>query len=104
MSNVPSKTKIKNFRKKMYDLLEKEVQVRKDMKHLYDQFMVDAKDDRVAKRHVLNAYFSVQKFRLAKILAERLEFHPFFGMNTMIDADYDDEEFEDDSDLFGDND
>ena len=96
----PTKMKVKNFQKKLYRLLEAEVQARADMRHLYDQFMVDVKDDRVARRHVLHAYFQVQKFRLSKILAHRLEFHPFFGQNRMIDSDFGDNfEVEDDNDL-----
>ena len=99
-TKTPTKTKVKNFQKKLYQLLEAEVQARIDMRGLYDQFMVDVKDDRIARRHVLHAYFQVQKFRLSKILAQRLEFHPFFGHNRMIDADFGDSfEVEDDNDL-----
>jgi len=34
-----------------------------------------------ARRHAQQSYFSLQKKRIRKLTAERLEFHPFWGAN-----------------------
>ena len=101
MNKTPTKAKVKNFQKKLYALMEREMQARVDMRELYDKFMLDVKDERVARRHVLHAYFQVQKFRLAKILARRLEFHPMFGNSARILLD---SNFGDDQEDINDND
>lgn len=78
----PSKVKLKNFRAKIKDLGDQELQIRASMKHLYAQLMLDAEDDKVGLRHVQQAYFQIQKYRIFKLLQERLEFHPFFGIGS----------------------
>ena len=101
----PGKVKIKNFRKKLKELSDSELKLRADMKHLYDQFTLDVRDDEVALRHVRLAFYEIQKYRIRALLEERMEFHPFFGANIRSShyfAQFDDEEdhegFEDEGD------
>lgn len=61
--------------------MEKELALRNDLKHLYDSFLLDAQDKVTAKRYAQQAYFSIQKQRIRKLMAERMEFHPFWGAN-----------------------
>jgi len=89
---VPSKTKIKNFRRKVDDILAKEIKLRKDLRRLYDQFILDVEDDELAITHVRQAYFHIQKKRVRELMAERLRFHPFFSANS------EEEEYEEDDD------
>lgn len=94
----PSKTKVKNFRKKIFDLLNEELELRAQIKRLYDQFILDAKDDPIAIRHVRQAYFEIQKYRITKLINDRMEFHPFFtanpfkSMEEMLGGDDEDDE------------
>ena len=81
----PSKQRIKKFRKQIYDILTQELELRKDIRHLYDQFMLDIDVDKMAMRHVRQAYYSIQKRRILLIMKERFEFHPFFSANTIIE-------------------
>lgn len=76
-----SRTKIASFVQKTKEILDKELSLRADLKHLYDKFILDAQDKVSAKRYAQQAYFSIQKSRIRKLLAERLEFHPFWGVN-----------------------
>lgn len=100
MSN-PSKTKLKNFRRKILDLTTQELELRAQMKRLYDQFTLDVSDDDLALRHVRQAYYGVQKYRLQKKLQEIFEFHPFFGANPMSGQFFEDfeEHNEEDDDI-----
>jgi hypothetical protein len=91
----PSTQKVKNFRRKIFDLTEQELEIRAQMKRLYDQFCLDAQDDELALRHVRQAYYQIQKYRIQKRLSEIMEFHPFFGANPLSGAFGDDEEEED---------
>ena len=83
----PSKTKIKNFRKRIFDIANEELELRAQLKRLYDQFILDAEGDPVAIRHVRQAFFEGQKYRVAKLLQERMEFHPFFTCNPYKSLD-----------------
>ena len=83
----PSKTKIKNFRKKIFDIANQELELRAQLKRMYDQFILDAEDDPNAIRIVRQAYFEGQKYRVAKLLEERMEFHPFFTSNPFKSLD-----------------
>ena len=83
MAKPPSKTKIKNFRRKMKEINDQELELRASLKGMYDQFVLDVGDSEIALRHVRQAYFQIQKYRLQRQLAERMEFHPFFGMNPL---------------------
>jgi hypothetical protein len=74
-----SKIKIRNFRRKIKEINDEELNSRSRLKSLYDQFVLDVGDPEMALRHVRLAFFQIQKFRLHQQLAERLEFHPFFG-------------------------
>jgi hypothetical protein len=78
---IPSKTKLKNFRSKIKDVLDQELALRRQVKRLYEQFMLDVDDDAMAQRHVRQIYFQIQKHRVAQLMKERLEFHPFFTAN-----------------------
>lgn len=62
-------------------MLKAELALRNELKYLYDQFILDARDNENAKRYVQQAYFSIQKERIRKLINERLEFHPFWGAN-----------------------
>ena len=55
--------------------------LRDELRHLYDSFLLDAKDQTIAKRYAQQAYFSIQKQRIRKLVADRMEFHPFWGAN-----------------------
>ncbi len=96
----PSKTKLKNFRAKIKELGDQELEIRASMKRLYAQLILDADDDRVGLRHVQQAYFQIQKYRIFKMMQERLEFHPFFGASN-IDylSQYDDDDDDDDDEI-----
>jgi len=59
--------------------MEKELALRNDLKYLYDAFLLDAQDKAIARRYAQQAYFSIQKQRIRKLMEERLEFHPFWG-------------------------
>jgi hypothetical protein len=75
------KTQLKNLREKIKAIIDQELQLRVELKGLYDQAVVDAKCDKIALRYVRYAYFEAQKERLQKIINDRLEFHPFFTAN-----------------------
>ncbi len=81
MDNKMSRTKIASFVQKTREILDQELTLRASLKHLYDQFILEAQDKVSAKRYAQQAYFSIQKARLRKLMAERLEFHPFWGAN-----------------------
>lgn len=98
MSKKPSTLKIKNFRRKIFELTEQELELRAQMKRLYDQFVLDAQDDEMALRHVRQAYYQIQKYRIQKRMAELMEFHPFFGANPLSSAMFEDGDEEEDSD------
>lgn len=96
MSKPVSKAKIHNFRKKLYDITEQELELRAQMKRLYDQFSLDVGDDEIALRHVRQAFYQVQKHRVHQRLVELMEFHPFFGAHPMSSDLFEEEEEEDD--------
>lgn len=95
----PSKVKLRNFRAKIKDLGDQELQIRASMKHLYDQLMLDAEDDKIGLRHVQQAYFQIQKYRIFKMMQDRLEFHPFFGVRNAEYLDQFDDEDDDEDDI-----
>ena len=67
------------------------------MKQLYEQFVLDAGDSEVALRHVKQVYFQIQKHRINSRIQEMMEFHPFFGINTL--SNHFDEQEDDEDDL-----
>ena len=81
MENKMSRTKIAAFSQKVKELLERELALRGELKHLYDKFILEAEDKVSARRYAQQSYFSLQKQRIRKLMAERLEFHPFWGSN-----------------------
>jgi len=100
MTKPPSKVKIKNFRRKMKEISDQELELRSQLKSLYTQFVLDVGDSKIALRHVRVAFFQVQKHRLQKELAECLEFHPFFGAHpdsSFFSDDLDDEDDDEDN-------
>ncbi len=96
MTKPVSKIKIKNFRKRIKEVNDQELDLRRSLKLLYDQFVLDVGDTEIALRHVRQAYFQIQKYRVQCQLAERMEFHPFFGMNPMSSHYF--QQFDDDED------
>ncbi len=81
MEKKISKAKITQFTQKVREIMSRELELRSEIKHIYDQFLLDAEDKVIARRYAQQAYFSIQKERLKKLVAERLEFHPFWGAN-----------------------
>lgn len=79
--NKMSRAKIASFSQQVTAILEKELALRAELKHLYDKFIYEAEDKVSARRHAQQSYFSLQKKRVRKLMAERLEFHPFWGAN-----------------------
>ena len=79
--NKMSRTKLAAFSQRTKEILSQELALRAELKHLYDKFILDAEDKVSARRYAQQAYFSLQKSRLRKLMAERLEFHPFWGAN-----------------------
>ena len=65
----------------MSQILDQEITLRADLKRLYEQFILDAEDQTIAKRYVQQAYYAFSKRRMRKLIAERVEFHPFWGAN-----------------------
>jgi hypothetical protein len=92
---IPSKVKLRNFRSRIEAILTQELQLRADVKRMYDQFVLDVGDDNLALRHVRQAYFQIQKRRMAAIQDEYLEFHAFFGANLMSGTEGEAEEEDD---------
>lgn len=88
----PSKQKLRNFRKKINDILTRELELREEIRRLYRQFELDIDDEPIALRHVRQAYFSIQKKRIAKLMRERMEFHPFFSANSFEEVEEDSED------------
>jgi hypothetical protein len=95
---IVSKIKLRNFQRKIKELGEQELELRAQMKQLYDQFILDVGDSEMALRHVRLAFFQIQKWRVHEQLAERLEFHPFFGASPESSHYYQEFEDEDDDD------
>lgn len=97
-----SRLRLKNFRNKIKSINDKELALRAQLKSLYDQFVLDVEDNEIALRYVRQAFFQIQKYRVQKQLAERMEFHPFFGANPMSSRYFKefDEDVDDDDDLF----
>jgi len=100
MTKPPSKQKIKNFRIRIKEINDQELELRAQLKQLYEQFTLDVGDSEMALRHVRQAFFQIQKFRIRQQLEERMEFHPFFGSNPLSSHDLQqfDEELDDDDD------
>jgi len=79
MSDSPvNLTRLKKFKKEITTILSKELQLRADIKKLYEQFSLDVSDDRLSLRYLRQTYFQAQKERMAILNKEKLEFHPFF--------------------------
>lgn len=96
MAREISKAKIKNFKQKIKDINDQELELRASLKTLYDQFVLDVGDSEIALRHVRQAYFQIQKYRIQIQIEELMEFHPFFGMNPL--SSHDSQQWEDDDD------
>ena len=97
MDNKPlSKIKVRNFRSKILDITNQELDLRAQMKHLYDQLVLDAGDSEIALRHARQAFYQIQKYRLAKRMEELMEFHPFLGANPLSSSWFQENEEEDD--------
>lgn len=93
-------TKIKNFRARVAKALEQELAAREEIKRLYAVFAADAGDDQMTLRQVRQVYYQIQKHRITKLLAERMEFHPFFTMQPFnAGPDFVEEDGEDDDEL-----
>lgn len=90
------KAKIKSFRNKIHRLVEQELELRTQAKLLYAQLMAESGDEKMALRHVRQAYFQIQKYRITKLLEDRLEFHPFFTASPFKASDLFEEDSEDD--------
>jgi len=86
---TPSKQKINSFRNKIDAILTQELELREKIRRLYRQFALDVDDEDIALRHVRQAYYSIQKKRVNKLMAERLEFHPFFSANSFEEVEED---------------
>lgn len=95
MSKTPSTVKLKNFRRRILELTQQELDIRAQLKRLYDQFVLDVGDNEIALRHVRQAYYQIQKYRVHKRLEEMFEFHPFFGANPRSGQCFEDFEEED---------
>lgn len=78
--------------------MKAELALRVELKFLYEQFVLEAKDKDIAKRYVQQAYFSIQKERIRKLITERLEFHPFWGANLFDSQEQMDNFMEDEGD------
>ena len=99
MSDKPlSKAKFKNFRKKVFDITTQELDLRAQVKRLYDQLILDAGDNEIALRHARQAFYQIQKYRHAKRMEEIMEFHPFFGANALSSSWFQNEEEEEEED------
>ena len=88
MSNPLSNAQLKNFRDKILDLTNKELDLRAQIKRQYDLLVLDAGDNETALRHARQAFYHVQKIRDARRMEEVLEFHPFFGANVLSSSWY----------------
>lgn len=100
MANSPSKTKIKNFRRKIKEIGDQELELRSQLKSLYAQLVLDVGDSKMALRHARVAFFQIQKYRLQQQMVECLEFHPFFGAHPdsgVFADDFDDEDDDEDN-------
>jgi len=96
MTNIPSKIRLRNFRNRIRGVLERELECRSDIKRLYRQFLLDVGESKVALRHVRQAFYQIQKDRMAALLKEQLEFHPFFSITTEDDLLEESEDEDDD--------
>ena len=72
--------KVKNFRARVFKALEQELAIREEIKRLYSVLAAEAGDDQMALRQVRQVFYQIQKHRYTKLLAARLEFHPFFTL------------------------
>lgn len=100
MTKPPSKTKIKNFRRKIKEIGDQEMELRAQLKSLYAQLVLDVGDSKIALRHARLAFFQIQKYRLRQQMVECLEFHPFFGSHPdsgVFSDDLDDEDDDEDN-------
>lgn len=82
----------------MKEILDQELTLRNELKQLYDRFVLEADDKKSAQRYAQQAYFSIQKERIRKLLDERLEFHPFWGANPFASQEEMDEFTSDEED------
>ena len=99
MNDKPlSKAKIKNFRSKILDITNQELDLRAQMKQLYHQLVLDAGDSEIALRHARQAFYQIQKYRLAKRMEELMEFHPFLGANPLSSSLFGQQNEEEDDD------
>lgn len=97
---VLNNAKVKNFRAKVYKALEQELAIREEIKRLYSVLVAEAGNDEMAVRQVRQVYYQIQKHRVTKLLAERLEFHPFFTLQPFnAGGEFMEEDEEDGDDL-----
>jgi len=89
-----TKKQLTEMKRKIASLYKDELGLREEMRYIYDHFVADVGDDRLAQRYIRIAYFEIQKERFRVLLKDRLEFHPFFtaGMDEDYGIDEDDEE------------
>jgi len=95
MSKPLPKAQFKNFRKKVFDITTQELDLRAQIKRLYDQLILDAGDDEIALRHARQAFYQIQKYRHEKRMEEVMEFHPFLGANALSSSWFQNEQEED---------
>ena len=96
MNKPLSSAKLKNFRQKVFDITTQELDLRAQVKRLYDQLILDAGDHEIALRHARQAFYQIQKYRHAKRMEEVMEFHPFFGANALSSSWFQNEQEEGD--------
>lgn len=94
-----SKAKLRSFRSKINKLMDQELELRAQAKQLYAQLVADAGNEKMALRHVRQAFFQVQKHRVNKLMEDRLEFHPFFTASPFKANELFEEDEDGDDDL-----
>jgi len=88
-----TKKQLTEMKRKISSLYNEELEIREEIRSIYNQFMLDVGDELLAQRYVRIAYFEIQKERSHKLLKDRLEFHPFFTSGPEYsELDEDDEE------------
>lgn len=76
----PSKTKLQNLKKKLTDLTQQELNIKSEMRKLYDLLVAEVGEDIIARRYIAQAYYQIQKERNFKLREDSMQPHPFFGM------------------------
>lgn len=75
-----SNARLKKFRNEVNALIDQELAIRAKMKALYTSLVAETLDEKMALRQVRQAYFQIQKYRIQRLMEDRLEFHPFFSI------------------------